>query len=163
MTDQRRFESQFPWMTTWWQEHLGDRPVVVIECAECHKKIGEIKRDAQHVMALRRTRFPEPTVPRPDIIVAVADEADEASALAAIEARKAERQAHVLKPGAPTADGCPTDIMKQNRQLADAVAPLSTFTSYVCPVHGELAVDVAALRAFVDDTLNGTCKYPLGR
>lgn len=57
------------WMTRWWHDHLGDRPVVVVNCAhgdpQCGKRIGEIKRDGERVMALCRMVRPEPTVPKP--------------------------------------------------------------------------------------------------
>ncbi|MGH3966602.1 MAG: hypothetical protein ACRDTV_00360, partial [Mycobacterium sp.] len=126
-----------------------------IQCGKCRKLIGEIKRDGEKTMALRRMVRPEPTVPRPQIGAVHVGELDQ---------RRAERDTHVLRPGAPTADGRATEVMKQRRDLLDAVAPVDVFSSYCCPKHGEIAVDKEHLARFAaecDDTRKVTRQYPV--
>jgi hypothetical protein len=150
-----RYEGAQPWMVKWWLEHLEDHAVVVIQCGECRKRIGEIKRDGERVMALRRMVRPEPTVPKPRL--AAPNEAE-------LERRRAERDRHVLRPGPPTADGFQTEVMKQRRDLPAGVAPLDWWHSYFCPTHGEIPVDIGHLARFTsesDDTRSVTRLYPI--
>ncbi len=133
-------EGPTPSITRWWVSH-ADRPVLVyIKCGKpkCGRKIGEIKRDGDVVMALRKMRFPEPTVSRPRL------GAPHVGALDQVEARRAE---HVLKRYGT--DAGQMEVMKQRRDLPDTVGPLALWSSYVCPEHGELAADRDHLAAFV--------------
>jgi hypothetical protein len=154
MTKKRRpFKGPCEWMTAWWGEHLKTRPVVVIECGACREKekVGEVKRDGSVVLALKCMVFPEPTVPRPDVIV-LADRDEPDAIRQRLDLAHADRQKHVLKPGPPTPDGRLTDVMRQNRDQPDAVGAIEMFRSYVCPEHGELPVDINDLKQFVDAT-----------
>jgi hypothetical protein len=135
-----------PWATDWWARHLKTKPIVKIECGQCRNLIGEVKRDGDQLVALRRMVYPEPTVPRPQIA---------APNLTELDRRRTEHDTHVLRLGASTADGRPTEVMKQNRDVPDAVAPISMFSTYCCPTHGEIAVNAEHLEQFAaktDDT-----------
>jgi hypothetical protein len=165
-----RFDGLNPEVIAWWSAHLTDRPIVVIQCAECRRRIGEIKRDGERIVALRKMVQPEPTVPRPQLAVYVKSSGDEPTeheveaAERELERRQAEHDTHVLRPGPSTENGRQTQVMKQRRDLADTVGPVSLFSSYCCPKHGEITVDKAHLAQFAsesDNTRSVTRLYPI--
>jgi hypothetical protein len=140
----RGYEGPWDFMVQWWTAHLEKEALVVVKCAHgeprCGKRIAEIKRDGEQTMVCRRVVRLEPTVRRPEW-------ADAAP----------EREQHVLRRF-DTEDG-PMEVMKQRRDLPDAVGPLEMFTKYSCPEHGEIPVDPADVADFVaqvDDTLSLT-------
>jgi len=139
----------------WWLAHLTTKPIVVIECGQCRKPIGEIKRDGNITMALRKMTHPEPTVPDPTTNWS-------ASSVAQLDDWRTERAQHVLK----RFDDCgvPREVMKQRRDLRGALGPIELFSSYCCPTHGEIPIDKAHLARFVagsTDTRKKTRQYPI--
>lgn len=140
------YDAPDPWMAQWWAAHLADAPLVVVRCTQCSKDkdaapIGEIKRDGDTVMALRRMVRPESTVPRPRI---------GAPNAAVLREQIEEREQHVLKH--LETDAGPMEVMKQHRDLRPVVGPLDWAPSFFCPTHGELKIDHARLTKFVADT-----------
>jgi hypothetical protein len=146
-----RYDSVDPSYAQWWISHLRDEPLVIVRCARdkprCGKGIGEIKREGDHLMALRKMVRPGPTTPAPERNWTAQTSTE-------LEERKAERSQHVLKRFEGE-DGVPMEVMRRRGDLAPAVGLLEWWPSYFCPKHGEISVDSGDLAKFVakaDDT-----------
>ena len=141
MTADPTYVGLLPWMAQWWLDHLDERPTVVIRCGhgdpQCRKAIGEVKADAERMMAMSKNEHPEVETDWTPLAAPTAEE---------LVAELAERDAQALHY-AGTGPGAGRISYKRTNAPRE-VAPVEHLGYYVCPDHGEVNVDVADLAAF---------------
>lgn len=154
MAEQPTYVGRLPWMAQWWLDHLDTAPLVAIRCGRgeppCRIAIGEVKRDGDVLMAMRKNEYPEAETRW------LADPSTEGLSpeiAAELAAAIAERDAGLLRS---YDDG---RMVHKRKVWPRDVALVSQLDSYVCRLHGEVEVDIAHLEQFARDTTPPTRTY----